>query len=153
MNFNFASRCTWPKNLQVSIRIASLVTALLNFLSLWQIPAISISTTPKPFCFHWWTSQDGHLLNCLKQEDIVLTEHIPYVLVQGMGPHSVEDMTFTFPARRRPIAIHTATLAILTAHRAGTATAAPSPGHSWQELTTSLQTKWKPFTSQTKRNN
>ena len=70
-----------------------------------------------------------------------------------MGPHSVEDMTFTFPARRRPIAIHTATLAILAAHRAGTATAAPSPGHSWQELTTSLQTKWKPFTSQTKRNN
>ena len=70
-----------------------------------------------------------------------------------MDPHSVEDMTFLFPARRRPIAIHTATLAILTAHRAGTATAAPLPKHSWQELSTSLQTKWKPFTSQTKRNN
>ena len=103
MNFNFASRCIWSKDLQVSIRIASLVTAVLNFFSLWQIPAaISISTTPKPFCFHWWTSQDGHLLNCLKQEDIVLTEHIPYVFVHRMGPHSVEDMTFKFSTPDNP---------------------------------------------------
>ena len=53
-----------------------------------------------------------------------------------------EDMTFTFPTTRRPIAILTATLAILTPHRAGTAKAAPSPKHFWQEHTiTSHQTK------------
>ena len=34
MNFNFASRCTWTKNLQVSIRIASLVTVVFLFFSL-----------------------------------------------------------------------------------------------------------------------
>ena len=50
-------------------------------------------------------------------------------------------MTFTFPTSRRPIAILTATLAILTAHQADTATAAPSPEHSWQDHTTSHQTK------------
>ena len=126
---------------QVSIKMASLVTAVIHFFSLWQIPAIIFTTTPKPFCFHWWTSQDGHLLNCLKQEDIVLTERIPYVFVHRMGPPSEEDMTFTFPTPRHPIAIHIASLAILTVHRAGTATAAPSPEHSWQELTRSLQTK------------
>ena len=58
-----------------------------------------------------------------------------------MGLHSEVDMTFTFPTTRRPIGILLATLAILTAHRAGTATTAPSPKHSWQELTTSHQTK------------
>ena len=51
-------------------------------------------------------------------------------------------MTFAFTTTRRPIAILTATLVILTAHRVGTATAAPSPKHSWQEHTiTSHQTK------------
>ena len=51
-------------------------------------------------------------------------------------------MTFTFPTMRHPIASLTATLAILTAHRAGIAGAAPSPEHSWQEHTiTSHQTK------------
>ena len=39
-------------------------------------------------------------------------------------------MTFTFPTMRRPITILTATLALLTAHGAGTATAAHSPKHS-----------------------
>ena len=58
-----------------------------------------------------------------------------------MGPYLEEDMTFAFPTPRHPIAIHTATLAGLTAHRVGTTTAAPSPEHSWQELTSSLQTK------------
>ena len=50
-------------------------------------------------------------------------------------------MTFAFPTTRHPTAILTATLDILTAHRAGTATAAPSPEHSWQDRTTSHQTK------------
>ena len=45
-------------------------------------------------------------------------------------------MTFTFPTTRHPITILKATLAILTAHRAGhTATAAHSPEHFWQEQT------------------
>ena len=37
-----------------------------------------------------------------------------------------------------------------TAHRADTATAAPLHEHSWQELTSSHQTKLKPFTKQPK---
>ena len=57
-------------------------------------------------------------------------------------------MTFTFPTTRHLIAILTATLAILTAHRVDTATQAPSPKHSWQEHTSSHQTKLKPFTKQ-----
>ena len=65
-----------------------------------------------------------------------------------MGLHSEEDMTLTSKTTRHLIAILTATLAILTAHRAGTATPAPSHEHSWQELTTSHQTKLKPFTKQ-----
>ena len=47
-----------------------------------------------------------------------------------MDLYSEAEMTFTFPTTRHPIAILTATLALLTAHRAGTATAAPSPKHS-----------------------
>ena len=51
-------------------------------------------------------------------------------------------MTLAFPTTRHPIAILAAGLAILTAHRAGTATAAPSPKHSWQDHhSTSHQTK------------
>ena len=50
-------------------------------------------------------------------------------------------MTFAFLATRHPIPGRTADLAILTAHRAGTATAAPSPIHSWQDPTNSHQTK------------
>ena len=65
-----------------------------------------------------------------------------------MGLHSEEDMTLTSETTRHLIAILTATWAILTAHRADTATAAPSLKHSWQELTRSHQTKLKPFTKQ-----
>ena len=43
-------------------------------------------------------------------------------------------MTFPFTTTRHPTPILKATLAILTAHRAGTATAAPSPKHSWRDL-------------------
>ena len=49
-------------------------------------------------------------------------------------------MTFTFPTTLHPIAILKATLAILTAHRAGTATAS-SAKHSWQDHTSLRQTK------------
>ena len=65
-----------------------------------------------------------------------------------MGLHSEEDMTFSSITTLHLIAILKATLAILTAHRAGTATTAPSHEHSWQELTGSHQTKLKPFTKQ-----
>ena len=65
-----------------------------------------------------------------------------------MGLHSEEDMTLTSKTTLHLIAILTATLAGLTAHRAGTACTAPSPKHSWQELTSSHQTKLKPFTKQ-----
>ena len=50
-------------------------------------------------------------------------------------------MTCTYQTSRHPIAIHIVTLAILTAHRADTATAAPSPEHSWQEHRSSHQGK------------
>ena len=49
-------------------------------------------------------------------------------------------MTFTFPATPHP-PVRTATLAILTAHREDTATAAPPPKHSWQDHLPSNQTK------------
>ena len=57
-------------------------------------------------------------------------------------------MTFTSKTTRHLIAILKATLAGLTAHRADTATAAPSREHSWQEHTALHQTKLKPFTKQ-----
>ena len=65
-----------------------------------------------------------------------------------MGLHSEEEVTFKSETTRHLIAILTANLAGLTAHRAGTATPAPSHEHSWQELTSSHQTKLKPFTKQ-----
>ena len=54
--------------------------------------------------------------------------------------HSI-DMTCTYQNSRHPFAIRIVTLAILTAHRAGTPTAVPSPKHSWQEHTCSHQEK------------
>ena len=59
-------------------------------------------------------------------------------------------MTFACLTIPHPITILTATLAILTAPREYTATAAPSPEHSWQDHTTSNQTKQKHFTKQHK---
>ena len=71
----------------------------------------------------------------------MLQKKDPYTVTNTMGLHSEVDMTFTFPTTRGPIEILTATLAILTAHLTGTASTAPSPEHSWQELTGSHQTK------------
>ena len=42
-------------------------------------------------------------------------------------------MTFTLPTTRHLVAVPMPTLAILTAHQAGTAMEAPSAGHFWQE--------------------
>ena len=50
-------------------------------------------------------------------------------------------MTLNCPTTPHPIPIRTAALAILTAHREDTATAALSPTHSWQDHKTSNQTK------------
>ena len=57
-------------------------------------------------------------------------------------------MTLRSKTTRHLIAILTATLAGLTAHRADTAAATPSQKHSWQEHTSSRQAKLKPFTKQ-----
>ena len=57
-------------------------------------------------------------------------------------------MTFTSKTTRHLIATLTAALAILTAHRADTATAAASQENSWQEHTASHLAKLKPFTKQ-----
>ena len=71
----------------------------------------------------------------------MLFTNVPYALKITMGLYSEMEMTFPFPTTRLPIAILQPTLALLTAHRADTATAAPSPEHSWQELTSSHPTK------------
>ena len=58
-----------------------------------------------------------------------------------MGLHSGEDMPLASETTRHLIAIQTATWAILTAHRADTATAALSPNHPWQDRAGLHQTK------------
>ena len=56
---------------------------------------------------------------------------------------SVGAMTFTLPTTRHPVAVPMPTLAILTAHRAGISTQAPSPGHFWQEEVISILLQMK----------
>ena len=73
-----------------------------------------------------------------------------YFFTPHMALHSEEDMTFTCPTTPHPIPILTADLAILTALRVDTATTAISPTHSWQDHTTSDQTKQRHFTKQPK---
>ena len=55
----------------------------------------------------------------------------PYTTARLMDLLSVEALTFSFTIH--PVAVPMPTLAILTAHRAGITTQAPSPGHFWQE--------------------
>ena len=76
----------------------------------------------------------------------------PYTTARLMDLFSDEAMTFTLPTTRHPVAVTMPTLAILTAHRAGTTMEAPSPGHFWQEEVIIIlhQTKWKHFTKQPK---
>ena len=61
--------------------------------------------------------------------------------------------TFTLPTTRHPIPIPILTLAINTAHQAGTTMETLSPRHFWQEeaIIILLQMKWKHFTKQPKR--
>ena len=76
----------------------------------------------------------------------------PYTTARIMDLLSEEAMTFTLTTTRHPVAVTMPTLAILTAHRAGTTTEAPSPRHFWQEEVIIIlhQTKWKRFTKQPK---
>ena len=58
---------------------------------------------------------------------------IPYTNARIVDLLSEEAMTLTLLTTRHPVAVPMPTLAILTAHRAGTTTEAPSPRHFWQE--------------------
>ena len=52
-----------------------------------------------------------------------------------MDPHLVEEAIFTFPVTPHPTQIPTQTLDTPTVHHLATVMAAPSPNHSWQEVT------------------
>ena len=106
-----------------------------------QVPAASIDMIPRHFFSRWLTSQDGRLSNCLRQGIIVMPMPTPYTTARLMDLFSEEAMTFSLPTTRHPVAVPMPTLAILTAHRAGTATEAPSPRHFWQEEVILLQMK------------
>ena len=58
---------------------------------------------------------------------------MPYTTARLMDLPSEEAMTFTLATTHHPVAVTMPTLAILTAHRAGTTTEAPSPRRFWQE--------------------
>ena len=109
----------------------------------YQVPVIVIATvmTQRHFFFLWWISQDGRLWNYLKQD--VIVPEIPYTIaiLIFMGLLLEVDMTFTLPATHHPVAVPIPTLAMITAHQAGTAMEAPSPRHFWQALIVLPQTK------------
>ena len=106
---------------------------------------------PRHFFSRWLTSQDGRLWNCVRQGSIVITD-IPYTTAPLMDLPSVEAMTFTLSTTPHPVGVPLPTLAGSTAHQAGTAMEAPSPGHFWKEEVMIIlhQTKWKHFTKQPK---
>ena len=52
-----------------------------------------------------------------------------------MDPHLVEDTMSTFAATHHPTQILTQSLDTPTVHHLATVMAAPSPDHSWQEVT------------------
>ena len=60
---------------------------------------------------------------------------IPYTVVQATDPHLVEDTISTLPATHHPTKILTQTLDTPIVHHLATVMAAPSPYHSWQEVT------------------
>ena len=62
-----------------------------------------------------------------------------------MDPHLVEDTLFTSPATPHPAQIPTQTLDTPTVHHLATVIPAPSPDHSWQEVTNFNQMKLKCF--------
>jgi len=54
------------------------------FLSQSAVTLASINTTQKRSCFHWSTSQDGHLSNCLRQGE---TDY-PHPMTKTKGLYS-----------------------------------------------------------------
>ena len=67
----------------------------------------------------------------------------PYTTARLLDLLSEMAGTYTLPTRRQPVAVAIPTLAILTAHQAGTTMETPSPRHFWQEevIIILLQTK------------
>ena len=119
------------------------------FLFLQQVTVASIELIPRHSFSRSLTSQDGRLWNCVRQGSIVITD-IPYTTAPLMDLPSVEAMTFTLSTTPHPVGVPLPTLAGSTAHQAGTAMEAPSPGHFWKEEVMIIlhQTKWKHFTKQ-----
>ena len=70
---------------------------------------------------------------------------IPYTVVTTVVPHLVEGTIFTSQATPHPTQILTQTLDTSTVHHLATVIAAPSPDHSWQEVTHFNQMKLKCF--------
>ena len=142
-------------NRGIYIRVCISIS-LFFFIFSQQVTAVAPSTDmiPRHFFSRWLTSQDGHLWNCLRQGSIVITES-PYTTAGLMDLRLEEEaMTFTsFPITRHLVAIPIATLALLTAHQAGTKSETPSSGDFWQEkvIILLLQMKWKHFTKRPKR--
>ena len=92
------------------------------------------STVQRPFCSHWLTSQAGHQWNCLKQESIVLIAS-PYTVVHQLDPTLVKQGIFTLPTTPHPTQFLDQTLDTPTVRHLATVISAPSPDHSWLEVT------------------
>ena len=121
------------------------LNSILNYLLNIQLLLIVDSTTLRaPLCSHWLTSQAGHQWNCLKQESIVIIS-FPYTVVQAMDPHLVTDTIFTSQATPHPTHILTQTLDTATVHHLAIVIPAPSPNHSWLEVTLFSLMKLKCF--------
>ena len=70
---------------------------------------------------------------------------ILYTVVLAMDPHLVEDPIFALPTKPHPTQIPIQTLDTPTVHHLATVMAAPSPSHSWQEVTNFNLIKLKCF--------
>ena len=125
----------------IYIRVCISISFFL-FLFSQQVPAAKLDMIPRHFFSRWLTNQDGRLWNCLRQGNIVLTTS-PYTTARLMDLFSEEAMTLSLPTTRHLVAVPMPTLAIPTAHRAGTTMETPSPRHFWQEevIIILLQTK------------
>ena len=66
---------------------------------------------------------------------MVILRAIPYTVLHAMDPHLVEDTISTSPVTPHPAQVLTQTLDSPTVHHLVTVMGAPSPNHSWQEVT------------------
>ena len=125
------------------------------FLFSQQVTAVApgIDMIPRHFFSRWLTSQDGRLWNCLRQGCIVILMPTPYTTARLLDLFSEIPRTFTLLTTHYPAAVPILTLAILTAHQAGTTMETPSATHSCTEemIIILFQTKWKHFTKQPKK--